>query len=155
MAGSGQEASSQGSFQGGQSLSDLLRASAGQLQEAFFDGNPIAVAAIGVVSFLLLTVAAQCTYFLRSSVPVTKKSTRRRRKVGGGPGTTSPDSTEASQVSMKPTKPKGGSQIVAASIITAVPSGEPPRLAEAHQPEDDGGGEWLLVSKKKSKPKKT
>lgn len=141
-----------------QLLSKLLVEGAVQFQEALANGNPIAVATIGVVSFFLLTVAARCTYSLRSSLPNVKKSNRRRRKAGGGTNNTSPVSLENFPVSARqPKRRKGDSQTPASRFAAATTAQveQPMEAVDAHESEDDGGGEWLVVSsKKKPKPKR-
>ncbi|KAL8446145.1 hypothetical protein Emag_004831 [Eimeria magna] len=74
---------------GPQSLPDLLIYGFRQFKEAFLDGNPIAVAAVGVVSFLLVTVAARCTYSFRPSSSSTKvgscsRSHFKKQQLNGG-----------------------------------------------------------------------
>lgn len=153
-----QETPSKESLGGAQFFFDLLWHGALQFQEALFQGNPVAVASVGVLSFLLLTLCARFTYSLQSSSQDAKKSSRRRRKVGGASNTASPDSADNVSVSAKqPKKKKAGGQTGASPAATHAVSNTEPQLqgAEAHLHHEDGGGEWLVVtSKKKLKPKK-
>ncbi|OEH75882.1 uncharacterized protein LOC34619760 [Cyclospora cayetanensis] len=152
----------------GQVLADLLVHGALQFKEALFNGNPIAVATIGVVSFLVLAVAARCTYSLRAPLDQKNVNNKRRRKAAstnnGSSSTTDskPRAHEAGASPVNPTKKnqkkRGGFETPAPSNASVLKGGDSQtEEMRVHNQEstDDGGGEWLVVArKKKQKPKK-
>ncbi|CDJ29505.1 uncharacterized protein EMH_0022350 [Eimeria mitis] len=131
-----------------------------QFKEALLNGNPVAVATVGIISFLVLTVAARCTYSLRSSASSTdhKKSTNRRRRKASGSVTSTPTKQAASPPvqTRKPPK-KAECETEASSNASMAKTLEEAHSQEidANQPQEDGGGDWFVVaSKKKPRPKK-
>ncbi|CDJ43162.1 hypothetical protein, conserved [Eimeria tenella] len=138
----------------------MLIRGAAQFKEALFNGNPIAVATVGVIAFLLITLAARCKYAVRSSFPDSKQSTsKRRRRAPVGSSNSSTKQTASTSPPAQPKKQpkKTECETAASSNASVAKTKEEPQpnpLQLSGKPEDDGG-DWLVVaSKKKPRPKK-
>lgn len=145
---------------GGHFFADMLFRGAVQFKDALLNGNPVAVATVGIVSFLFLTVAARCTYSLRSSTSSTdhKRSTNRRRRKASGGVSNSPTKQTASppvQARKAPKKTECETEASSNASMARTRDELPSQELDITQLQEDGGGDWFVVaSKKKPRAKK-
>ncbi|CDJ49349.1 hypothetical protein, conserved [Eimeria brunetti] len=138
----------------------MLFRGAVQFKDALLHGNPVAVATVGIISFLFLTVAARCTYSLRSSSLSSdhkRNTSRRRRKASGGLSNSPTKQTANPPVQTRKLPKKTECETEASSNASMARTREEPHSQELdiNQMQEDGGGDWFVVSsKKKPRPKK-